>query len=155
MFRIGLALYLVLVMAVGPALCCCTTQHIVANLAGAGGGKKAQQGSGQHACCHHQTSGSQHRERPQGSGSPGQPAPSPCPCNEQGSHFMPLLADDAGAAQQFQAKQLLHGTCQFLPILPESLQLLLSGILGAFDEATALPFLTAQDILYTFHMLRC
>ncbi len=44
---------------------------------------------------------------------------------------------------------------ELLPAFPITLDSLLAGEDGVFDQGLILPFLSAQDILRAMHMLRC
>jgi hypothetical protein len=154
MVRISLCLYLVLVMLAGPALCCCTSQRLVAEFAAASGGKKPRQ-SPAHSCCSRQATENQHHESPRDSGKRDQPNRSPCPCKEQGSHSIPLLSGEAEAIQQLLAKQSLQALTPVLTVPAISDALFPQGNSGMFGEASALPFLSTEDILHTLHILRC
>jgi hypothetical protein len=154
MIRIGLCLYLVLVMLAGPALCCCcTTHHLTTRLLDRAGGQ--QPTDRPQSCCHHRNTPLQHQEPDQGCGKQERPTPPRCPCKERGSQPTPVLAVDAEVAQQLLLKQLLQVLNAFVPLLPSVALLSPMRGPGASDQANALPFLTAQDLLHSLHRLRC
>ncbi len=68
---------------------------------------------------------------------------------------MPLASTDAELAHQLLTKQSLQTLTLLLPVSPALAALSQQGGSVWGGENSLLPFLTAQDILYTLHILRC
>ena len=154
MFRIGLCLYLVLVMLAGPAVCCCTSQRVMARLADEVGANKPQP-TPVRTCCSHRAAGIERHRSRRDSKKPVLPNPLPCPCKEQGSQTTPLLSTDSQTIQQLLSKQFFQASPQVLTALPILDALAEQGNSGMLGDASALPFLAVQDILHVLHILRC
>jgi hypothetical protein len=155
MIRWVLCTYLGLVMLAGPALCCCTTRSLTARLMEGSGSTETPQAEGGRSCCHCQVTAPRHQEQRRGPGKPECPARPSCPCKEQGSHATPLRAGDSGASLPWLIKHSLQGPAFPLPMPAPAAALSPWCGPGAAGEATVLPFLTAQDLLHTLHILRC
>lgn len=159
MLRYGLSAYLMLAMLAGPLLCCCMPGHIAAafssNTESPDQPKKA---SHRKTCCsHHSRSKSPQPAAPSHEkGKPGHPTDSSCPCKKSTCPEIAIPAPEPESAKQLQARHLPRCLADLFPC-PQALDtslLTLNSPLGR-DGACLLPFLTAEDLLHAFHILRC
>lgn len=150
MVRIGLSLYLMLAAVAGPWLCCCTSERLAALFA-----SPTKQSSHDGCCGNHQTAkhSQKHRTSEQRSGDQEQPNRPPCPCQEDGSRQVVALNPELG--KQVQSRYSVQGQAEPLFALPTLLCLSSDGDRKVPSKGEILPFLTAQDILCTLHILRC
>jgi hypothetical protein len=151
MVRIGLSLYLMFSALAGPWLCCCTTERMAALFA-----SPTTKTSHVGCCGHHAATGSQKQRTPeQRPGNKDQPGRQPCPCQEDGSRQALLASPDSEVAKEFQSRNSFQAPVGFLSLLPTALCLSAEGNPQRSGEGVLLPFLSAQDILYSLHNLRC
>jgi hypothetical protein len=155
MVRVGVCIYLMLTTLAGPGLCCCTVMRSAREVAPALRAERRPPASPSHrgCCCHRDTATPNEPLPDRGVPKPGSPG-RPCPCRQGQSNPVPLptpssqLAPESLAAH---ASQPLPGPAPALPAAG-----LLSGEgLCTLGTAHDLPFLTAQDVLHTLHILRC
>jgi hypothetical protein len=154
MIRVGVSIYLMLTTLAGPWLCCCTTTRLLAPTTPAPLAERHLPTSPAHksCCCRHQTTAPDSE-----SGTSAPPAPSspgrPCPCQQRQSNLASLPTSGAQLAQDL----LSAHASQPLPVTAAALPS--AGLPGAdlctLGTAHDLPFLTAQDVLHTLHILRC
>lgn len=153
MVRIALSLYLMASAAAGP-LCCCTVQRVAALFAHPA--KDASEAHG--GCCGQKqpASGHQKHHTPERQrGEPDQPARPSCPCQGEGSQPVSVASLDSESVQQLQLRYSSEVSLLFPSVTPMLPGLTAAGAGQACAEGVTLPFLSAQDILYTLHMLRC
>jgi len=149
MFRVALASYLIFATVAGPWLCCCS----VARLSGhpADTPTRTPHPSSTHTCCccHFATE----EEQPQPEEQPAQPrSPEQCPCKESGSRTAPAFAPEATIEL---ARHAVDGFLYLLPLATEGDVLLSAGAFAIAQGCLTTPFLTAEDLLRVFHILRC
>lgn len=151
MLRIGLTLYLMLAMLAGSALCCCMAEQLRAVFA-----RTSKQGT-RAPCCNHQesTRPSQQRALQQCPDKKDHSDRSECPCQGHRCQETALAALESSPAKQFQSRLSLLGPTELLAALPFALAVSSERECRPPKESMPLPFLTAQDILRTLHMLRC
>jgi hypothetical protein len=149
MVRIGLTLYLVLSIAVGPSLCCCLPGDLLALCTSAS--------SARHHCCGHPSCDRDHSSK-KPSDVPGDPSPAPhrhCPCKEASPELLVFLAPEhsSGAEEgRFpDSSRSIEAGWFLLSVNPLSLptqgQLPTQPITGSWHDP--------RDILRALHILRC
>ena len=154
MVRIALSLYLMASAAAGPWLCCCTVQRVVALFTPPA--KNAPSDSG--GCCARKQPGSDHQKNDtpaHRSGDREQPGHPSCPCQDEGSHPVSVASLDSESVQQLQLRYSSEVSLLFLSVTPMLPGLTAARAGQACRDGVTMPFLSAQDILYTLHMLRC
>ena len=149
MVRLGLVTYLVLATLAGPWLCCCTATHLGGRLNALPG--RAETSPAASRCCGHHAGGHQHQEHrkkaPQERHSPD------CPCRQDSSQAVALAESES--VKQLQARQFCDDLERTL-ILPGAEACLdLGKVAQRPEDGQVLPFLTAQDVLFGLHILRC
>jgi hypothetical protein len=153
-FRTVVVTCLVVAQAAGFLPCCCTMSRLAATPSRRAAGVAEQPDSNLPACCHHKTRAPQPEPTPQdgpGKSLPGRPG---CPCRQDGSgNAAVALAPEA--AKQLQQRQLSLEPVAALFSLPPACPMPAAARSQALGGAHALPFLTADDILRAFHILRC
>src|SRR5262249_12821956 len=91
MLRLAVALYLMIVTAVGPAACCCTATRPTSRP----GDQPPAPQSTPHSCCHHGHKGPPPARAPARPSSQAPPTPPACPCKQtSGSGIAGLAAAD-------------------------------------------------------------
>jgi hypothetical protein len=66
-----------------------------------------------------------------------------------------VLSLETAAARQFQAWHSLETPLEMAACLPLAAGPLPGEVIHVPGDGLAFPFLTAQDVLYTLHILRC
>lgn len=151
MFRLVVALYLMIVAAVGPAACCCTLTRLTTRL-----NEKPSTATepASSSCCHHGPQKQTLPEAPERP-SPGCPDAPGCPCKQAvGGDIVGLPAANEEAQEVSLRGSLAEFFCpsaalssQFAPLADAS---------PVFRERAALgPSVSTDDLLYAFHILRC
>jgi hypothetical protein len=150
MFRLLVALYLMIVAAVGPATCCCTFTRLMYRYTQAPSSPDEQPPS----CCQHGPRSQPSAEIPE-QHSPGCPDSPGCPCKQAGACSavaLPAGHDEArevslrGALVEFFCESGFSSS-SFTPPASASPVFRESSVLG--------PSVTTDELLYAFHMLRC
>ena len=161
MVRIGLTIYLMLVMLAGPVLCCCTTSRLVSPLfhreqsvqCHSEPPKSVPHGG---CSCHHS-----HSPAKTDSQETQQPNRSPCderPCPSKHHRSLPVVVLPCASEMVglSQATGLFQQLIQTLNSVPTSAVLAFNGVAQALTrESLAFPYLTSQDILRALQILRC
>ena len=151
MVRIGISIYLMLATLAGPWLCCCTPTRLLASLAHSG-----KAGQSQPCCRHHPSAaGEQHtgpKKSPRNQKQSGHPA---CPWQENRSEPVGFFSPDSESAKQLQPRYFPCSLKDGSGVLPTIAMLYVEGTTKLPQEPGALPFLTAQDILRSLHIMRC
>ena len=147
MFRLAVALYLMIVTAVAPAACCCTFTRLAPRPAE---GPTAPP-SAPACCCEHDHESRPPAEPPCRPSPPSVPSSPDCPCKQAVQDALTLPADEAQvlslriAAGEFVCPALVHWavpvTATATPALRES-------------DAPG-PSFSTDDLLYACHVLRC
>lgn len=157
MVRIGVSIYLMLATAVGPWFCCCTTMRLLGSVVPAESGGGGRSHSARAGCCHHKHQSKKLPEQnrsektPDRHDQPGQPS---CPCQEHGPGSPALACLETNLSKQSDVQRVLHGLLADLgATLPPSGELAPDFL--SPGDSPALPFLTAGDLLYAHHLLRC
>jgi hypothetical protein len=158
MGRFVLAIYLMLHMAAGPWICCCTLFRVagaVSAWAEPIAEEPAEEPAPKCPCCH--TSESDADKSTRKSSDAGKPSPSQrpcCPCHQDAAELparvVPALsASDVLALEQgFRSALAVAFTAEVAPSAA-------GAPLDVSLDENLFPFLTAQDILRTHHVLRC
>lgn len=151
MFRLVVAMYLVIVTAAGPAACCCTLTRLTTRLASSTSPTVPSSPS----CCHHAPVSKDSKdktERPSPAGCPDAPG---CPCRQSGGCeviALPASHDEARESSSRAASSQFHF---FLSVLPDQF-VPLTCLPSVYREGlTITPTLSTDDLLYAFHILRC
>jgi hypothetical protein len=149
MVRLGLVTYLALVTVAGPWLCCCTTARLIASL------EKPCHKDEEHplarANCCRRPSTPQRDRSPRDEQQPGSPQ---CPCKQGQSEVVLSIPELNG--DTLQQLLLFPSESTFLPLPAGGRPILpFSGIRPLPGDSWPLPFLSAEDILFSLHMLRC
>ncbi len=150
MLRVVVAIYLMLVTAVGPAACCCTLARLTERLTPSSPSQAPKVPS----CCHGGP-----RSEP-----PGKKAPSPsprrpdspeCPCKQAGERELLALPAAHDEALESAARATIE-SFGFRSILPADHTVPPAWGLSVFRERPAAgPAVSTDDLLYAFHILRC
>lgn len=152
MLRIGLTVYLMLIMLAGQAFCCCATVKLLTGPSNATTAGAASPTKEQHSCCqkknltaepNHQKSNP--RERP---------LSSPCPCQEE-SASSPLWSTINDATQSTEVREFFAAYLVDQPLLAYSISLLELAARRMPETAQALAFCTTLDLLQLLSVLRC
>lgn len=149
MARLGLALYLMLVIAAGPWLCCCSVGHSPKPVPAT-----ALPPSGPGACCGHDHAPA--GPAPDDSGLDSSvPVPhAPCPCQDRQKGPSTLIMSERASGPESGESIGGVGPSQdgtlFAARLPG-----LHASRGAREGPIAFPFSAPRDILRALHVLRC
>jgi hypothetical protein len=149
MFRRLLALYLLLVTAAGPNLCCCSLTHLVA--AGPERASCCNDADSLPPCCRKATDQGPPVTSEQTPSKPSRGAPAECPCHKQGTKPVTVAKNELGLQDRahFGPDFLLLSLDRVDNVFQHS-----SPILNLSLRSSAL-FLSAEDLLYAHHQLRC
>ena len=140
MIRIGLSLYLALVMLAGPWFCCCTTLRLLNALVPTPEEESAPPCS----CCqnHQETSHDQQKDVPE------EPT---CSCHDE--HFnWALISASRSLLPMMMEPTDKPGENPYLFSVPIGSLPLVSS---ARQDPPILPFVTTDDLLHHLHILRC
>lgn len=146
MLRLAVTAYLTVVSATGPWVCCCTASRIAALLDSRSGKTSAPR-----RCCGHHTGQSR---APKHDHVPGPEAPC-CPCPLDPSRSPAAALGSYEPTKQFEAREAERASSA--PFLSPDVDPCSGRTCpqGTPRGLSALPFLTADDILRAFHILRC
>jgi hypothetical protein len=144
MGRIVLAIYLSLHTIVGPWLCCCSLVTF-ASFNPASAGPPAARPPQKHSCCRCEGEPGRPDDGGDESGSPSRPHS--CPCQKSQAEIASVLPSSPIAEQD----SLREGFHEWLLAAVPSAG---SRLIARYD-GNASPFLTADDLLRTHHVLRC
>ena len=147
MGRFVLAIYLSLHTIVGPWLCCCSLTTFAAN-SSASFGPETRHSPKKHSCC--QCEGEPSRPVEKGESSPPS-RPHSCPCQQSHSDIASALPSST-FAEQVSLQQGFHE--RLLAVFSHT-TLPGGSRRSAVYDGNALPFLTADDLLRTHHVMRC
>jgi hypothetical protein len=140
MVRLLLAACVMIQAALGPSLCCCTVSAAPKKPA-------APRATAKRSCCHHQDDAQLPPPRNES-----QTPSKPCPCHQHPSNDF-ATATAAAPADPF---SVLERAASWLPaVLADATVDTAAGSLADPFGGGTLPFLTAQDLLRTHHVLRC
>jgi hypothetical protein len=143
MLRSAVAAFLMMAQAAGSLPCCCTASRLPAT---------ARPSTPNLPACCHKASAPEQRLPQESPGKP-QPGRPPCPCRQAPSGNSAIaLGTEAG--KHFQQRQLSQAPAGMVSLFVLDGSLPTSGSLR-LDAASALPFLTTDDILHALHILRC
>jgi hypothetical protein len=152
MFRIGLAIYLMLVTLVGPWLCCCTAARVTVGLLRSTAARPAAADDTRPACCRHHSA-----ERPQVAADENSHRESPrkpgCPCGQDLNRTVSGLETES--ARQLQLAPAVPNPTDIVTLPNAILATSAEGSALAPRERRALPFWSASDLLRVLHLLRC
>jgi hypothetical protein len=161
MVRIGVSIYLMLIAFAGPWFCCCTPAH-VSDLLTALRPRQEQAPEEPPPAPSPQCRCGQHKPAAPSGKQPQKHEPKPaeredgrpCPCQEQRSQSAQVVALDRGPELPSPRSPLQVHALDSAPFLAPG-QLLPPDAAETLPGASALPFLTAQDLLRSLHRLRC
>lgn len=156
MVRISLTFCLVLTTLAGPRLCCCWSGPIAALFAPQSDEARPAEGVPHAAsCCHHRpASGRDHNNTPVSEHKkPGHPHCPSCPCKQTGLDT--ALPSHDGEHKQFQTRSSAERPIDAWTGDATSLSVAVRTDSPGLERGLALPFLSAHDLLTTFHILRC
>ena len=146
MIRLVVAMYLMIVAAAGPTACCCTLTRLTTRLASVGSPAATKSTS----CCHTPVN-----KDSKGKPDERSPADRPdCPCKQGGG--CEVVALPAPLDEALDSSARVASQFQFLSaILPD--QALTLACASSASRGGSLPArgTSTDDLLYTFHMLRC
>lgn len=151
MLRLAVALYLMIVAAVGPAACCCTFARLTQRFTTPATSPVSHAPS----CCHRGSADRVPDKTPADPDSPDRPDSPGCPCKEAGRTDLAALP-----AANDEARDIFLRVAVGEPLVPLAL-LCAQAIPSAsgspvFRESADLgPSISTDDLLYAFHMLRC
>jgi hypothetical protein len=145
MLRLALSIYLMLSMLASQCLCCCTGTRLFLRLTDPKNATRPAQPS---CCC--QRAALQHESAKASKQSSQNPSKSlPCRCRDRQA-ITSQIAGSNWTGRDFPAKCVLSSAAS---ISLANLDSVPTTVL--FDSEAHLSFLTVQDILRAFHMLRC
>jgi hypothetical protein len=157
MVRIGLITYLMLATTAGPWVCCCTAGQVTNALASTLPGQGDVPSNPichSSTCCHRNgTPATQQEPKKSDSERPQREGPS-CPCQDYKPVLASLVSPDQSNGNQV-PRQLSQQAVELVPAFLSVLGLFSISNPEAIGGVPILPFLTAQDLLHTHHVLRC
>ena len=149
MVRIGLSLYLMLVMAAGPWLCCCSCSRLARWLLTPPRPEQTSLAADTHACCRPQHAPDKRPEKPN------RPHRPTCPCQEGHSDPSALSTLESAITRDVERHELSQSGPHLDFITSAVVATLLAGIIPVPCDTAASHFLTARDMLRAHHVLRC
>ena len=149
MVRIGMSLYLMLVMSAGPWFCCCSCSRLARWLLTSPRPEQTSPAADAHACCRPQRPPDKSPEKPE---LPDRPA---CPCQESGSGPSALSALELEITRDVERNNLDPSVPHQDFVSSVVVAILPAGIIQGPYESAASHFLTARDRLRAHHVLRC
>ena len=146
MIRLGLSLYLMLVMSAGPSFCCCSLTRLARWLLTPPQQKPLSPTADAHSCCRPQRAPDSKREKP---------ARPSCPCREDGSKPAALSALESDVARNVERSPLDPSvpTLDFASLVVFATPP--AGSIRGPCQSAACHFSIAQDMLRAHHVLRC
>lgn len=152
MFRLAVALYLMVMTVAGPAVCCCSLPRLTAR-SGEQPSAPPCSAPASCPCCPHS-----HDEQP--ADAPEQPSPpaSPdgpgCPCKQAVDSQIAGLPVSLDEAQEFTQRIALgESFCLCLALWAPIVPATVSSVFR--ESAPAGPSVSTDDLLYSHHVLRC
>jgi hypothetical protein len=150
MVRVGMSLYLMLVMAAGPWFCCCSFTRLAGWLLAPLPSTKTSPAAGAHACCR------PHPVPDKSSKKPDRPHRPTCPCQERSSTSSALSVLESEIKRGDGERPKLDPSGSHLDLASSALSAIFpAGIIQVPCESAASHFLTARDMLRAHHVLRC
>jgi hypothetical protein len=152
MARLAVVAVLAALQLASPLLCCCSAARVAGPATRAA--KAPSEPSDLCPCCH---KAAQDEESPTASDQPQKPQPPArpaCPCRQHPARNA-ALAPDAEAGKQFQHRQPSQDLSSLLSFAPVVIALVPAGNGLAQSDTGTRPFLTADEILRAFHIMRC
>jgi hypothetical protein len=146
MFRVAATACMMLAQLAGPLLCCCSTSRAAAAVPA----RTEKPAPAARSCCGERPEAPEPQKAPEEQ----QPARLPhCPCQQALAQTAGLRSQENEAAQRLQDDRPCPD--HLAPPMTSDVRRLLDLALGATPNRTALPFLTADDLLRVLHILRC
>jgi hypothetical protein len=158
MGRCALVLYLILHTTAGPWVCCCTLFRVagaVSEWAEPVADEPAEQPAPKCSCCH--TSESDSDTSTGKSSAAGKPSPSQrpcCPCHQDATELPAQVVPALSASDVLALEQSFRSGLTAAFTVDVAFGTAGDPLDASFVE-NVFPFLTAQDILRTHHVLRC
>ena len=145
MFRVAVATVLMLLQLAGPLACCCVSGHLTATLSRSSDTLGSHKAKATPSCCGHRAPAEQNQPAPADHRPNERPS---CPCCEHSSKVAIVPADTEAPQLQLNplSSALPADTADRLPALPDY---------RSAAEHVLLPFVTADDLLRSLHILRC
>lgn len=151
MFRIVVAMYLMIVTAVGPAACCCTITRLTTRFMPPTSSAVPTSAP----CCHHTPPSNESKGEPDRRSPSGCPDAPGCPCKHAGGReviALPVAQDEALESSARAASGQFHF---YLAILLDQVVLPTCGSSVFREGVGTASSATTDNLLYAFHMLRC
>jgi hypothetical protein len=159
MGRCALAIYLILHTTAGPWVCCCTLFQVAGVVSAwaepAAVDEPAEEPAPKCSCCH--TSESDSAKSAGKSNDAGKPGPSQrpcCPCHQDAAELPAQVVPALSASDVLALEQGFRSALAAAFTVDIALSTAGAPLDASLDE-NLFPFLTAQDILRTHHVLRC
>lgn len=153
MLRLVVATYLIIVTAAGPAACCCTVTRLAARLGSSAPSSPPKPGG----CCGHTPAGPGHEDKARQPGPPPSDHPnSPgCPCKQGGECEVFALPAAPDEAYESSARAATWAPFPPLAVASDHCNPALCVLPVFWGARSARPSVSADQLLYVFHMLRC
>jgi len=153
MARIAVVAVLTALQLAAPWLCCCTAARFAAPAAGPVH-TQLEPPDPPPCCCHQEQAPSEAQAQPGGPDNRQPPSHPGCPCRQH-SDRNAALAPEREAGKQSLLQHLSQELVWLLSFAPVDRVQAPAGATPAPGGAGSLPFLSADDILRAFHILRC
>jgi hypothetical protein len=149
MVRVGMSLYLMLVMVAGPWFCCCSFTRLAGWLLTPAPPTKTSPAADAHACCRPHPVPDKSPKKPE------RPHRPTCPCQERSSPPSSLSLLESELTKHSERPKLDPSGSHLDLASSTMMAISPAGIIHVPCETAAPHFLTARDMLRAHHVLRC